>query len=567
MSPIEPFQARTNIAYFTMEIAIRPEIHSYSGGLGILAGDTARSGADLELRMVFVSLLSRAGYFRQVIDERGWQTEAPDWWEVERWCTPLHAMVAVEIDGKAVWIRPWLYRHVAPHGHEIPILLLDTDVEQNDAESRTLTHYLYGGDETYRLKQEIVLGIGGMRVLHALGFDIRTYHLNEGHAALLTVELLNRSKVQPEDLAPGEELYDIPEVRSQCVFTTHTPVEAGHDRFSYELFDRLLPGFVDLATLKRLAGAEELNMTRLALNLSDYVNGVARRHAETTALMFPGYRIHAVTNGVHLGTWAHPGFTQLYDANFPQWQHEPEALIHALQLPDDQIWDCHCAAKAELLQLVQSATGTALSPDVLVLGFARRMTGYKRPLMLFEQLDRLSAIAAKYPLQLVIAGKAHPRDTEGKEAIRRLHELARTLAGNLRCVYLPNYDMQLAARLVAGADLWVNTPLPPMEASGTSGMKAALNGVLNLSVLDGWWIEACVEGVTGWSIGADPGAAIDEKAAAAHLYDKLEHTILPLFYDNNAAWRIMMKQSIANIASFFNTHRMMRRYATEAYLR
>jgi starch phosphorylase len=565
--PIEPFLTRTHIAYFTMEIAIRPEIHSYSGGLGILAGDTARSCAELELPVVFVSLLSRAGYFRQEIDGNGRQIEHPDWWEVERWCTPLHAMVAVEIEGRPVWIRPWLNTHTCAHGYRIPVLLLDADLEQNAADDRTLTHYLYGGDEAYRLKQEIILGIGGIRLLRALGFDIHTYHLNEGHAALLTLDLLNRSRVAPEDLAPGEEPYDIPEVRSRCVFTTHTPVEAGHDRFSYDLFERLLRDFVDLGALKRLAGPDRLNMTRLALNLSDYVNGVARRHAETTEQMFPGYRIHAVTNGVHLGTWAHPAFAKLYTASFPQWQHEPEILVRAPQLPDDAVRECHRSAKNDLIQLVKSATGRALDPDVLTLGFARRMTGYKRPLLLFEELDRLSAIAARHPMQLVIAGKAHPRDAEGKEAIRRIHEIACGSNGRLTCVLIPGYDMRLALTLVAGSDLWLNTPLPPMEASGTSGMKAAVNGVLNLSVLDGWWIEACVEGVTGWSIGDDPAAAANENQAALRLYDKLERTILPLYYDEPARWLAMMKQSIGNIASYFNTHRMMRRYATEAYLR
>jgi starch phosphorylase len=564
---IEPFLTRTHIAYFTMEIAIRPEIHSYSGGLGILAGDTARSCAELEIPVVFVSLLSRAGYFRQEIDALGRQIEHPDWWEVERWCTPLNAMVAVDIEGRPVWLRPWLNTHTSAHGHRIPVLLLDADLDQNHPDDRVLTHQLYGGDEAYRLKQEIILGIGGIRLLRALGFDIHTYHLNEGHAALLTLDLLNRSRVAPEDLAPGEEPYDIPEVRSRCVFTTHTPVEAGLDRFAYDLFERLLPDFVDLAALQRLAGGDRLNMTRLALNLSDYVNGVARRHAETTEHMFPGYRIHAITNGVHLGTWTHPAFAKLYTANFPRWQHEPEILVRVLQLPDDVVWECHSTAKDDLIQLVKSATGRTLDPAVFTLGFARRMTGYKRPLLLFEELDRLTAIADRHPMQLVIAGKAHPRDAEGKEAIRRIHEIAGGAGGKLTCVFVPGYDMRLAMTLAAGADVWLNTPLPPMEASGTSGMKAALNGVLNVSVLDGWWIEACVEGVTGWSIGDDPAAAADENEAAVRLYEKLEHTILPLYYDDPVRWRAMMKQSIGNIASYFNTHRMMRRYATEAYLR
>jgi|SRR5579863_2657950 len=564
---VEPFLTRTHIAYFTMEIAIRPEIHTYSGGLGILAGDTARSAAELELPLVFVSLASRAGYFRQQIAADGQQTEAPDPWNVEGCCLPLRAMVAVEIENRPVWVRPWLYLHAAPHGHQVPILLLDTGLDQNTGDDRHLTDQLYGGDDAYRLKQEIILGIGGIRLLRALGFDIHTYHLNEGHAALLTLDLLHQWRVSPDDLAPGGEPYDIPEVRSRCVFTTHTPVEAGHDRFSYDLFERLLPGFVDQGTLKHLAGSDSLNMTRLALNLSDYVNGVARRHAETTERMFPGYRIHAVTNGVHLGTWAHAGFARLYDANFPHWRHEPELLIRALQLPDDAIWGCHHGAKNDLIQLARTATGIALDPDTLTIGFARRMTGYKRPLLLFDELDRLTAIAGKYPTQLVLAGKAHPRDGEGKEAIRRIHELARALKGKLTCVFLPGYDMRVASTLVAGADLWLNTPLPPMEASGTSGMKAALNGVLNFSVLDGWWIEACIDGVNGWSIGEAPANAANEGEAAASLYDKLEYTILPLFYTDRARWCAMMKQAIGTIPSFFNTHRMMRRYAAEAYLR
>ena len=391
--------------------------------------------------------------------------------------------------------------------------------------------------------------------------------MNEGHAALLTLDLLNRRRVAPEDLAPGEDPYDIADVRSHCVFTTHTPVEAGHDRFSYDLFQRLLPDFIDLPTLRRLAGDDRLNMTRLGLNLADFVNGVARRHAEVTERMFPGYRIHAVTNGVHLGTWAHPSLADLFDANFPHWQHEPEVLVRALQLPDEAVWQCHCRAKQELIRLAKATAEIDLDANVLTIGFARRMTGYKRPLLLFEQLDRLLAIADRYPMQLVIAGKAHPRDNEGREAIRRVNELARQLRGRMTCAFLPGYDMRLAQTLVAGCDVWLNTPLPPLEASGTSGMKAALNGVLNLSVLDGWWIEACVDGVTGWSIGDDPASETDEAHAAADLYAKLEGAVLPLYYGDPARWRVMMKQAIGNIASYFNTHRMIRRYATEAYLR
>jgi starch phosphorylase len=565
-SPLADFIPRTDIAYFSMEIAVRPEMHTYAGGLGVLAGDTARSCADLELRVVFVTLVSRAGYFRQRIDADGRQVEEPDWWEPSKWCAPLDAMVAVPIEGRRVWIRPWLYVHTCPHGHPVPILFLDTDLDQNSNEDRTLTHYLYGGDDAYRLKQEIVLGIGGSRLLRALGFDIHTYHLNEGHAALLTLDLMDRYRLPAEDVEPGQSSYEIAEIRECCVFTTHTPIEAGHGRFSYDLFQKLLPDFNVTDDFKHLAGRDQVNMTQLALNLSGYINGVARRHAETTKHMFPRYRIHAVTNGVHAGTWTHEGFCHLYQEMSPQWYHEPEVLVRALQLAEDDVWRCHMTAKSDLVRRVKDITGTALDPDIPIMGFARRMTGYKRPMLLFSDLDRLAAIASRHPFQVVMAGKAHPRDFEGKESIRRIHETINRLRGKLSCVFLPNYDMEIAKTLVSGADVWLNTPLPPMEASGTSGMKAALNGVLNLSVLDGWWVEACIDNVTGWSIGADGDGASDERHAAA-LYEKLAGTVLPLYYEQPGRWRWMMKQAIGNIGYYFNSQRMMRRYATEAYLR
>jgi len=566
MSPLDPFIPRTHIAYFSMEIAVRTEIHTYAGGLGVLAGDTARSCADLELHVVFVSLVSKAGYFRQQIVSSGRQIEQPDWWDPSKWCTPLDAMIAVHIEGHPVWIRPWLYVHTCPHGHRIPILFLDTELDQNSSEDRTLTHYLYGGDDAYRLKQEIVLGIGGIRLLRALGFDIHTYHLNEGHAALLALDLLNHHRIPAEDLEPGESAYELAEVREHCVFTTHTPVEAGHDRFPYELFARLLPEAVDLNELKRLAGRDRLNMTQLALNLSGYINGVARRHAQTTQHLYPGHRIHAVTNGIHVQTWAHDAFARLYDKHFPHWCHEPEILVRALQLPEDEIWRCHMAAKSDLQERVRRISGIALDPDLPIVGFARRMTSYKRPMLLFSDLDRLAAVGSRHPFQVILSGKAHPRDFEGKEAIWRIHEIIGRLQGKLTCVFLPDYDMDIAKALVAGVDVWLNTPLPPLEASGTSGMKAALNGVLNLSVLDGWWIEACIDDVTGWSIGIDGDGGATERHAAA-LYDKLGGTVLPLYYQQPERWRWMMKQAIGNIAYYFNSQRMMRRYATEAYLR
>lgn len=566
VASIGDFTGRTHIAYFSMEIAIRPEMHTYAGGLGMLAGDTVRSCADLQVPVVFVTLASRAGYFRQEIDADGRQIEHPDWWDPAQWCEPLDAMVALRLAGRPVWIRPWLYVHRAPHGERSPVLLLDTDLEQNSDEDRTLTHQLYGGDDSYRLKQELVLGLGGIRLLQALEFTIDTYHLNEGHAAFLTLDLLNRFRFPPEDVRPGEALYDVAEVREHCVFTTHTPVEAGHDRFSYAMFEALIPDLVSIDELRTLAGPDTLNMTRLALNLAGYTNGVARRHAQTTRHMFPGYRVHAVTNGVHAGLWTHPAFAALFTEHWPQWQHEPEILVRAAQLAEDDIWARHMIAKGELIDLVQRTTGATLSPDHMTIGFARRMTGYKRPTLLFSDLPRLKAIAARHPIQVIFAGKAHPHDAEGKEAIRRLHEDITALDGAIRCTFLPDYGMEMAQKLVSGADLWLNTPMPPMEASGTSGMKAAFNGVLNLSVLDGWWVEACIEGVTGWAIGVDDASVIAD-GHAAMLYDKLDNAILPLFYEDQAKWRWMMKQAISNIGYYFNSQRMMRRYASEAYLR
>ena len=562
---INSFVPRTHIAYFSMEMALRPEMHTYAGGLGGLAGDTARSCADLQIPVVFVTLVSRAGYFRQEIDAEGRQTEAPDWWDPATFCVALNAMVAVEIGGRPVWVRPWLYVYVCPHGHQIPVLLLDTDLDQNVAEDRALAHYLYGGDETYRLKQELVLGLGGIRLLRALGFDLHTYHMNEGHSAFLTLELLNRYRLPPEDVRPGESHYDIAEVRERCVFTTHTPVEAGSDRFSYALFEGLVDGLVEIDEIRQLAGSQMLNMTQLALNTSGYINGVARRHAETTRQMFPGYHVHAVTNGVHAGFWTHDAFAQLFNKHAPRWQHEPETLVRALTLADDDVWAAHQAAKVELIGRVREASGVTLDADKPILGFARRMTGYKRPLLLFSDVERLARVAEKYPFQIVVAGKAHPHDENGKDAIRQVYAFARRLQGRVPCVFLPGYDLDVAKALISGSDVWLNTPLPPLEASGTSGMKAALNGVLNLSVLDGWWIEACIEGVTGWSIGTDGDGVPAEHAAL--LYDKIEQIVLPQYYADRAAWCRMMKQAIGMMGYYFNTQRMMRRYASEAYLR
>ena len=590
---LDDFIHEPRVAYFSMEIALRNEIPTYAGGLGVLAGDTVRSAADIALPLVAVSLVSRAGYFRQEIDAQGRQVEHPVPWDPAGFARPLDAKIAVPIEGRAVWIGAWLYVLEGHMGGRQPVLLLDTDLDENRHEDREITHYLYGGDETYRLKQEIVLGIGGMWMLQALGFKIRHYHMNEGHSALLGLELLRRHARTPEFVRLGESLYDIPRVRELCSFTTHTPVEAGLDRFAYDMVQRVLgnavdaeamkrltkaadaqrsrlaidEGFVEFSTIRQLAGEDSLNMTRLALNLSEYVNGVAKRHAEVSKKMFPGYQVHAVTNGVHPFTWTAESFRKLYDRYLPSWCHEPELLVRAdCCIPDAAVWEAHVQAKQVLIEKVRTLTGIALHPKIPILGFARRMTAYKRPDLLFSDLERLKAIARDRSFQIVLAGKAHPRDEGGRRLIEQLHAQARALEGVVPVVYLPGYDMDMAKVLVAGVDIWLNTPLSPLEASGTSGMKAAFNGVPSLSVLDGWWIEGCIEGVTGWAVGNAVGT--DDGDAHA-LYDKLEQLVLPLYYGHSGnpdGWIKVMKGAISKNASYFNSHRMMRRYATEAYV-
>lgn len=563
---LDEFILEPRIAYFTMEIALANEIPTYSGGLGVLAGDTMRSAADLTLPMVAVSLVSRAGYFKQEIDSDGRQLEHPDPWDPAEFASPLNAKVAVTIGGRLVWVGGWLYELKGHMSGRQPVILLDTDLGENHEEDRQITHYLYGGDAEYRLKQEAVLGIGGMLMLQALGFTVRQYHMNEGHSALLALELLRRYAYPPEDVHPGESPYDILRVRELCSFTTHTPVEAGHDRFPYDMVWRVIGDVVDLGTLKHLAGDDNLNMTCLALNMSEYVNGVARRHAELSRRMYPGYQVHAVTNGVHPFTWTADSFVPLYDTHLPGWCHEPELLVRAeCNISDDEIWQAHSRAKQELIELVKTRCGMELDPQVPVLGFARRMTAYKRPDLLFTDLERLKSIAAKRPFQIVLAGKAHPHDEGGKQLIESLHRTMRKLGDAIRIAYIPDYDMEIALNLVSGVDVWLNTPLRPLEASGTSGMKAAFNGVPNLSVLDGWWIEGCIEGVTGWAIGDDGERPADTDALS--LYDKLEQVVLPLYYDDRSGWIAIMKGAISKNASFFNSHRMMRRYTTEAYIR
>lgn len=570
MSDWKMFTREARIAYFSMEIGLTNDIPTYSGGLGVLAGDTIKSAADLKVPMVAVTLVCRKGYFQQKITPDGWQQEFSREWKPETFMELLPAKTLVTIEGRDVKVQSWLYRVKSPTGGEVPVLLLDTDIPGNDDTDRRITDELYGGDQAYRLKQEIVLGLGGARLLDALGFAVRKYHMNEGHASLLTLELLNRSRRPVEDTWDERASWDTHRVMEQCVFTTHTPVEAGHDRFPYDMVQRIMGEVVPIPILKEMAGKDELNTTVLAMNLSRYVNGVAKKHGEISKVLFPGFEIHAITNGIHPFTWASPYFVNLFNRYLPSWAKEPELLVRVDLIPDEEVWDAHCGAKAYLFHFIEETTGERMDPDILTIGFARRAAAYKRGDLIFSDIERLLSIG-EGKLQLVFGGKAHPRDTHGKEVIHRIVQQTKELKGKIKAVYLENYNMEVASRLIPGVDLWLNNPLRPLEASGTSGMKAALNGVPNFSVLDGWWIEGHIEGVTGWSIGPAPTESTvhvnHSEDDVVDLYRKLEKIIIPMYYQKRPEWIKIMKNAIGKNAYYFNTHVMMRRYVTEAYLR
>jgi starch phosphorylase len=558
------------VAYFSMEIGLESGMPTYSGGLGVLAGDTIRSAADLEVAMVAVSLLHRRGYFFQRVDPHGQQSEEPVAWPVNDFVELIDEQATVDIEGRTVHVRAWRYRVKGESGHVVPVYLLDTDVSENQPWDRTLTDVLYGGDDHYRLCQEVVLGIGGLRLLRALGYrDIIRFHMNEGHAALLVLALVEEKlAVQGQAESVPADLIDT--VREQCVFTTHTPVPAGHDQFPEELALRVL-GDQRWARLKACGIEQRLNLTQLALRGSLYVNGVAMKHGEVSHGMFPGYPIHSITNGVHVATWTAPSFQKLFDTHLPDWRRDQLSLRYAAGIPVADIWAAHVEAKRTLVEHVNRESNAGFDRDVLTIGFARRFAAYKRAGLFFQDLDRLKKIAREAgPMQIVFAGKAHPHDRDGKDLIAHIHEMRDALQGAIAVSYLTNYDMEVAKMLCAGVDVWLNTPLPPMEASGTSGMKAAMNGVPSLSVLDGWWIEGHLEGVTGWSIGDRVEACLEPQSGmdachAAELFRKLEEKVLPCFYKDRERFIEIMRHTIALNGAFFNTQRMVGQYLHNAY--
>ena len=561
------------IAYFSMEIGLAEGLPTYSGGLGVLAGDTVRSAADAELAMVAVTLVHRQGYFKQRLAADGTQSEAAQPWAPEQTLSESTQRAKVSIEGRDVWLRAWRFEVKGVSGGIVPVFLLDSNLPQNAEPDRHLTDFLYGGDDHYRLCQEIILGIGGVRLLRALGYNnIRRFHMNEGHAALLVLEL-GFEEMQRRGL--NEVTLEIAlAVKPLCVFTTHTPVPAGHDQFPLTMVHEVLTDYRGAYNKRAVEFCLDgiLNMTYLALDNSHFVNGVAKKHGETSRHMYGQYKIDSITNGVHAGFWIAPPIRAVLDRHISAWREDNASLRYALGIPRHELWAAHQSAKQDLIAWVNQRTGASLFSNTFTLGFARRATAWKRADLLFHDIGRLLAVHANAgPIQIVYAGKAHPRDAAGKELIRKIFGQIEQLKGRLSVVYVEDYDMAVAQRLVTGVDLWLNTPQPPLEASGTSGMKAAMNGVPQLSVLDGWWVEGCIEGITGWAIGGDgaaAGADVDEQGFdAQQLYNKLETVILPMFYRDQDRWIDVMRHTIALNGSFFNTERMVDQYVRKAYFR
>jgi glycogen phosphorylase len=547
----------SSTAYFSMEIGFHDHIPSYSGGLGILAGDTLAGAADLGLDMVGVTLLYKHGYFKQVLDNAGRQHEEQEHWDVEQYLELTDARGVISIAGRVVHIQVWKYILTGVEGHEVPIYFLDTDLSANMPEDRAICSNLYPTDLRLRLHQSLVLGIGGVQILRDLGYGtFGNYHLNETHPWPLVLGLARNFR-------------SFEEVQERLVFTTHTPLAGGHEQYKrFELAKSMEARYLDLIP-EDLYVNGKLNTAELCLEHSKYANAVALKHQEVSKAMYPSYNIQAVTNGIHSNTWVNPNLGLVFDKYIPNWSRHAFDLRQALTIPLEAITNAHTIAKTQLMEYINQHVhdkAQKFSPNIFTIGFARRAATYKRHNLIFSDKQRLEEIAKKHGgIQIVFAGKAYPNDEGGKQLIQEIVALNKDLSKTLNVVYLPDYSISLSHKIVTGVDLWLNNPQPPLEASGTSGMKAALNGIPNFSILDGWWLEGCVEGVTGWAIGNGASGERELGVELESLYSKLDTQILPLFYTNTQAWNTICRQAIALNASYFNTHRMVMEYLTEAY--
>jgi len=539
------------IAYFSAEIGISAGLPTYSGGLGVLAGDHIKAAADAEIPLCAVTLLYKEGYFKQRIDEDGNQSEIYPRFDPDPAMKKMPVEFILPLQGHNVRIQAWQYTYTGLTGHTIPIFLLDTDVEGNRQEDRTITLRLYSGDKNHRILQEAIMGFGGIRLLETLGItDIDTYHMNEGHCSFLTLELLRKFQ--------GREA----EVRKRCVFTTHTPVPAGHDHFAMERCKNLLDGLIpDDLRLPSLVQNSRLHMTELGLYFSRLANGVSELHGNVARKQFAEFKIGHITNGVYHNYWVGKPFRELYDQVFPGWRLNPKLLLRIDEVPDKDLLNAHRSQKIFLLGYANSQLQKALSLDVLTIGFARRAAAYKRARLIFRDLDRLVEIG-QGKIQIIFAGKAHPKDDQGKDILKDIVVQANKLFGRVKIVFLENYNMWLGRLITSGVDVWLNTPLRPHEASGTSGMKATLNGIPNLSILDGWWAEACRDGVNGWAIGGNDNS--DDEKDADYLYSVLEQRVIPTYYENKSEWMKLIREAIKTGVQF-TAQRMIQEYNQQLY--
>ena len=551
----------TTVAYISMEIGLDSNIPTYSGGLGVLSGDTIRSAADLELPMVGICLCYSSGYFYQFFNEFGEQKEREIEWNFFYEFDRIPHPITMKIENKDIKISAWQYNVIGQSGHVLPIYLLTTDIEGNEDWMKNMTGSLYDSTSRWnRIVQEMILGIGGVKLLKSLGYNnIETYHLNEGHGSFAMVELYN--------ILNG----DIEKVKEKVVFTTHTPVPAGHDRFKQDLVDKVFEDRMPSEVRKLADDNGKFNMTFLGMALSRYRNGVAKKHGDISRKMFPQYEIDHITNGIHLPFWVSKTFRKMFSRKWPNWRANPSILENAIELDDLDVFDAHIKNKFNLISYQKGHSWNLLDEELITIGFARRFATYKRAVLIFHDIDRIGKIC-KNSIQFIFAGKAHPKDTMGKNYIKEIHEKGEYLYDNygVKVVIMENYNMDLAHMLVSGVDIWLNTPERYREASGTSGMKAALNGVLNLSVQDGWWLEGIKKQPNaGWGIGPDdsnpddPGVSNDWDIDSNALYKLLEDEVIPT-YMNHDEWIFKQKNAIA-LAAYFNTHRMCMEYAEKAY--
>ena len=538
-----------HIAYVTAEIGLTTAIPTYSGGLGVLAGDHVKAAADLGVPLIGVTLFYKRGYGKQSIDALGEQHLDFAMCEPSDVLEDTGIQVEMAFEGEVVRIHAWRRIVKGRSGHTVPVLFLDTDIEGNSPVWRPVSNLLYGGDNLNRLRQEAILGLGGYEVIKALGHakDLSA-HLNEGHTAFFAAAML-------------KDLGSVKETRRRVHFTTHTPVAAGYDRFAHKDVQRVVGKYLP-PDVAQLGGEDELNMAWLAAALADSVNGVSVINARVATTLFRNVTIAAVTNGVHFDTWVAPEMGALYDHYLPGWRFRPDRL-RDITLVDDEDFDrARRRAKRELIEYANGETQLGFDTDILTLGFARRVAPYKRATLIFRDLERLLALG-RGRLQILFAGKAHQNDGDGRKLVRELVAMSLRLRGDLRVGFLPNYNMWLGHKLSAGVDVWLNNPVRPLEACGTSGMKAVLNGVPNLSILDGWWAEGCVDGVNGWAVGQDWDMRDDDRDADA-LYDALEKRVIPSYYGDRGAWRNLQRASIAT-APAFSAERMVRDYADRYY--